>query len=101
MQRGLIISALLHVSVFAAAYIGLPSMFRPEIVVTAPPVVDLVKELPEKPPEKKPEPAETGTEKDRAASGRESPCYSGSLLLFPSRRRYRRQRPRPNRRRPR
>ncbi len=56
MRRGLFISALLHVAVIAAAYFGLPSLFRPEIVASAPSVVDIVKALPEKPKEKEPEP---------------------------------------------
>ena len=53
MRRALIISALLHVAVIAIAYFGLPTPFRPDPVISAPVVVEMVAALPD---EARPEP---------------------------------------------
>jgi outer membrane biosynthesis protein TonB len=56
MRRALFISALLHVAVIAIGYFGLPTLLRPDPILSAPVVLEVVMALPEqaKPPPPKP-----------------------------------------------
>jgi hypothetical protein len=60
MRRALFISALLHVAVIAIGYFGLPTLLRPDPIISAPVEVEVVTALPDDakvPPPKPPKPA--------------------------------------------